>query len=100
MNDEVKVVTPKEAEKADIIICRLKVDFERVPDISVTDTCSKCGEDVIIRKDAPKKPKRVCMKCMTTMPEMKDSEAMVSETASPEFVKFVEEFTRQFKTKH
>jgi predicted RNA-binding Zn-ribbon protein involved in translation (DUF1610 family) len=58
-----EVISDAEAETMDYVVC-MKADFSSPFTDNLTGFCYKCGEKVIYRWHAPRKPKRICLECM------------------------------------
>jgi hypothetical protein len=59
------VISDEEAEKAAYVVCILWSSDHYFLD-NIMDTCCRCFRAVQLRPHAPKKPKRICMECVTT----------------------------------
>lgn len=66
-NHMVIVSDPSEAEAADCVVCILLTQPLTFPD-NIIDICSKCGQAIQYRPNAPKRPPKVCRACI--MPKL------------------------------
>jgi len=57
------IVTPAEAEKADIVVCCRKGTPSPFDD-NVEGVCSMCGHAIFFRPTAPSMPPKACMQCV------------------------------------
>lgn len=57
------VDNPAEAEDADCVVCIRLTQPLAMPDNVIT-ICSKCGEAIQHRPNAPKRPPKVCFECI------------------------------------
>ena len=62
MTNRIEIVDPGEAECADTVVCRRLTQPLLLPD-NLIDLCSKCGEAIQFRPNAPKLPPKVCDRC-------------------------------------
>lgn len=58
----IKVVSDEEAEACDYVICM--PEGPSPFDDNLTGFCCKCGIKVMYRWHAPRKPPKICMKCL------------------------------------
>ena len=70
---KVKVVSDAEAEEVDFVVC-MPADTPSPFTDNLTGFCCECGIKVIYRWHAPRKPKRICMECMTKRLEKDNAE--------------------------
>jgi hypothetical protein len=63
---KVKVVSDKQAEESDFVVCCADVAHSYFPD-DVYGECFKCKTKIHFRPHAPKKPKKICMDCASKM---------------------------------
>lgn len=68
MNKKIKIVSDKEAEKADYVVC-MPADSPTTFTDNLTGYCCKCGVKVMYRWHAPLKPKRICVNCVFKVTE-------------------------------
>jgi hypothetical protein len=63
MTNRIEIVdSDDEAECADGLVCARLTSPLMMPD-NVIDLCSKCGEAIQLRPDAPKRPPKICNVC-------------------------------------
>ena len=67
MTNEIKIVTLDEAENADMMAC-VRLDGKLIFPDNEVGVCSKCGEPIQFRPNAPKAPIKVCLPC--AMPDI------------------------------
>jgi hypothetical protein len=62
----IKIVSDKEAEKVDFVVCAPvgPTDFTD----NLTAFCCKCGTKVMYRWYMPRKPPKICLACANAMP--------------------------------
>lgn len=64
MSNSINIVAdPGEAEDADVHVCTLLTQPLAFPD-NIIDICSRCGEAIQYRPNAPKRPPKVCLPCV------------------------------------
>lgn len=61
---KIKVVSDEEAEEADFMVC-MPADTPTPFTDNLHGFCCECGIKVMYRWHAPRKPKRICFRCMT-----------------------------------
>ena len=59
----IPVVSDKEAEEVDYLVCVAANKLSPFPD-NLTGFCFKCGVKIQFRWHAPRKPRRICIDCM------------------------------------
>jgi hypothetical protein len=64
----ISVVSDEEAEECDYLVCVTADTPSSFPD-NLVGFCCECRVPVIYRWHAPRKPKRICMRCMVEMTE-------------------------------
>ncbi len=66
MINKLEIVSgPEDAEGADVVVCAPLTSPLMMAD-NVIDLCSKCGDAIQHRPNAPKKPPKVCYDCAQT----------------------------------
>jgi hypothetical protein len=88
-----KLVDDDAAERADFVACLKKVNDTGAFSDNEEGVCSKCGEVVIFRPYAPKKPARICMECVTEMLGGKQELAKQACTTNRSFAEAVNHIT-------
>jgi hypothetical protein len=68
MANKFQIVEPEEAEIADAMICIAITDPLIFPDNEIA-SCADCGKLLQHRPNAPKKPKKVCISCISPLLE-------------------------------
>ena len=61
---KVKVVSDATAERADFMVCMPWNTPSPFAD-NLKGVCCECGADVMYRWYAPRKPRRICLQCVT-----------------------------------
>lgn len=61
---KIKVVSEEEAEDCDYVVC-MPADTPSPFTDNLVGHCCECGVKVIYRWHAPRKPKKICLVCMT-----------------------------------
>jgi len=61
---KITTISDEEAEKCDFLVCVLETDHSPFTD-NLVGICCKCGRRVKYRWHAPRKPKRICVGCIT-----------------------------------
>lgn len=65
---EIELGDDADAEACDAVVCaRLTSPLIR-PD-NLIDLCAKCGEAIQYRPHVPKKPPKICIRCLGPLPE-------------------------------
>jgi hypothetical protein len=68
---KVKVVSDDEAEQCDYLVCARAAGHVSPFTDNFYGVCCECGESVIYRWHAPRKPKRICLQCVATHKDFK-----------------------------
>jgi hypothetical protein len=61
--ESIEVVSDAKANEADYMIC-VPADYPTPFTDNLTGFCCRCGFKIQYRWHAPRKPKKICMKCM------------------------------------
>lgn len=73
----IRTVTEEEAENSDLVACfpmRLKPEGTPLIPGSYVTECARCGEEIGVGPDAPRKPPKVCVGCVKSWLEEKQNE--------------------------
>jgi hypothetical protein len=88
MTNRIEIVdSDDEAEAADGLVCMRLTSPLLMPD-NLIDLCSRCGEAIQLRPDAPKRPPKICAVCAGPIVEAEAAKGelvtMITPTAAAE----------------